>query len=433
MSNHLAIATVTATLKNLVTAAAERAVPGAVVLAGRPSAPTADDQPKVHVYLYQVTHNAALRSADLPTRNAEGRLVRRPQAAIDLHYLMSFYGDNTVFEPDRMLGAVVTDLHAHPLLGRAAIQGAMANAALAGSDLDAALEHVKFTPMQISLDELTKLWSMMVQVPHVLSVAYIGSVVLLDAEERPEGPLPVLRRGEDDRGVETRLGPFPRLSSVWIGAPATAARRPRPASLPNAQLGAQLVIAGAELGGDAMRLRFVHVPIHRRDGSIATVPPRELEIPGQDRTADEIRVQLPDDAAAQTDWPAGIYTISAVVRRGESLRPAAGALPLALAPHVVSIAPNPAVRNAGDVVLTVTCRPRVLEAQMPVLMLGDREVAPEPFGDSTDVLTFTIRNAPLVANAIVRLRVDGVESMPFTIDAASAGFVFDDQQRITIR
>ena len=41
-------------------------------------------------------------------------------------------------------------------------------------------------------------------------------------------------------------------------------------------------------------------------------------------------------------------------------------------------------------------------------------------------------DAPLLDGAAVRLRVDGIDSMPFKYDEASRGFVFDDQQRITI-
>jgi hypothetical protein len=261
MSNHLAVATVTATLKHLVETAAKRAVHSATVVVGRPTAPIADAEHKVHLYLYQVTSNAAFRGADLPTRNAEGKLVRRSQAALDLHYLISFYGDNTAFEPDRMLGAVVCDLHARPLLGRTAIRNAIqSNPTLAESDLDAAVEHVKFTLSAISLDELTKLWSMMVQVPHVLSVAYVGTVVLIEAEEAAQAPLPVLQRGEGDRGVDTRVGPFPRLSGLWIGV-AAASLRPRAASLPSAELGVRLLFTGADLGADALILRFTHVPV----------------------------------------------------------------------------------------------------------------------------------------------------------------------------
>ena len=51
--------------------------------------------------------NAALRNSDLPTRNHRSVVVQRPTCALDLHYLLSFYGDDSKLEPQRMLGAVV--------------------------------------------------------------------------------------------------------------------------------------------------------------------------------------------------------------------------------------------------------------------------------------------------------------------------------------
>ena len=128
MSNRLAVATVTSALGHLVQASAQTAVSGVALRLGRPTAPAGDaERKKVHVYLYQVTPNGALRNADMPTRSANGRLVTRPQVALDLHYLLSFYGDQTAFEPDRMLGAVVRDLHARPVLTPAAIQNGIEN------------------------------------------------------------------------------------------------------------------------------------------------------------------------------------------------------------------------------------------------------------------------------------------------------------------
>ena len=46
----------------------------------------------MNVYLYRVSPNPAWRNQDLPTR-ARGPIVDRPLTAIDLHYLLTFYGD----------------------------------------------------------------------------------------------------------------------------------------------------------------------------------------------------------------------------------------------------------------------------------------------------------------------------------------------------
>ena len=60
MSNHLAIATVTATLVQLLEAAVQEDFPGAHAIAGRPDAPASQDaDPEIRVFLYRVSPNAA--------------------------------------------------------------------------------------------------------------------------------------------------------------------------------------------------------------------------------------------------------------------------------------------------------------------------------------------------------------------------------------
>ena len=129
MSNALAIATVTRTLAQIVRTAVQSVVPGSDVLTSRPDA-AATAEPRARLFLYQISPNAALRNNDLPTRAANGTLTSRPTAALDLHYLLSFYGNETELEPQRMLGAAVRDLHAQPVLLRQMIQDAIAGGAV---------------------------------------------------------------------------------------------------------------------------------------------------------------------------------------------------------------------------------------------------------------------------------------------------------------
>ncbi len=187
MSNFLAIATVTATLQQTLQSAVSAVVSGATVKTQRPqdSGNGAPD-PHVNLYLYQVTPNAAWRNVDLPLRNASGRLVDRPQVALDLHYLLSFYGDESKFEPQRLLGSVAQAFHTHPVLTRQTIRKTVLNPSfkfLEKSDLADEVELVKFTPMALSLEELSKLWSVFFQTSYALSIAYQGSVVLIESDE----------------------------------------------------------------------------------------------------------------------------------------------------------------------------------------------------------------------------------------------------------
>jgi hypothetical protein len=66
---------------------------------------------------------------------------------------------------------------------------------LAGSDLAEAVENVRLTPTVLSLEELSRLWSIFFQTPYALSVAYQASVVLVEDESKePETGPPVTRR-----------------------------------------------------------------------------------------------------------------------------------------------------------------------------------------------------------------------------------------------
>lgn len=194
MSNHLAIAAVTASLVRYLQGAVGADVGNAVVTAVRPDGPASGvPEVGVNIFLYQATPNVAWRNQDLPTRRADGSLNQRPQIALDLHYLLTFYGDETLLEPQRILGSTVRALHARPVLTRQEIRGAVAaNAFLAGADLADEIETVKLTPQPLSLEELSKLWSVLFQTTYTLSMAYDASVVLITADSQPSMVQPVL-------------------------------------------------------------------------------------------------------------------------------------------------------------------------------------------------------------------------------------------------
>ncbi len=78
-----------------------------------------------------------------------------------------------------MLGSVARTLHARPYLTREAIRDAILDpefAYLAGttdtpaSDLADEIELVKFTPIPFSLEELSKLWSVLLQTTYLRPV-----------------------------------------------------------------------------------------------------------------------------------------------------------------------------------------------------------------------------------------------------------------------
>jgi len=194
MSNDLAVATVTAALSQQLARQLPGDLPQANVKTQKP--PTEPfTEPTITVFCYQATVNGSLRNRDAPTRTGNGALITRPQVGLDLHYLLSFYGDETLLIPQRLLGAAVRALHEEPVLGGADIAGATGLLPfLADNDLAAAPDRVRFTPTHLDIDDLYKLWSMMSGTPFALSLCYLASVVAIDGLGTPTPAKPVQER-----------------------------------------------------------------------------------------------------------------------------------------------------------------------------------------------------------------------------------------------
>ncbi|MGI5424130.1 Pvc16 family protein [Streptomyces sp. CA-179760] len=185
MSNALALAHVTQALALLIEANLPPDIDIAVKV--EPRKPPADPplEPTVTVFLYQVTPNTSQRNNDLPARASDGTLVRRPAAALDLHYLISAYGEEAELVGQRLIGSVVRTLHEIPVLPRDIIELAGQRPHLNGSDLAEAVQRVRFTPTAMDVDETSKLWGMLHQTPYTLSVVYQAVLVLIDGRETP--------------------------------------------------------------------------------------------------------------------------------------------------------------------------------------------------------------------------------------------------------
>ncbi|MFG2226854.1 DUF4255 domain-containing protein [Streptomyces sp. NPDC048644] len=193
MSNALAIATVTQALALLLENNLRPEIDMAVSVETRRPPADPPTEPTITVFLYQVTPNVSLRNSDLPTRASDGTLLKRPAAPLDLHFLISAFGEETELVGQRLLGTVIRTLHEIPVLPRELIEEAARRPYLAGSDLADAIQKVRFTPTQMDIDETSKLWGMLHQTPYVLSVCYQAALVLVDGREKPIPAKPVER------------------------------------------------------------------------------------------------------------------------------------------------------------------------------------------------------------------------------------------------
>jgi hypothetical protein len=419
MSNYLAVATVTAVLRDILQEAANAAVPGATVTTRRPEdvGNGGQKQAVVNLFLYQATPNAVWRNADLPTRNADGGLVKHPQAALDLHYLLSFYGSESELVPQRMLGRAISALHAQPLLSPDKIRRMIANLQkengqfgyLSESNLDEQIERVRFSPLSLNLEELSKLWSVFFQIPYALSVAYQASVVLIEAEEEmPQHALPVLKRGAGDRGWDSFSGGIPQIEQL----------------VPQfVEPVAEITLKGRNLVADRFTVMFGHSQVTFDPGNPPTVTP-----------AGDLQLQIPDDL------PAGIIPVSVRTGRGITSNTAA----LVLRPRISNLEQKSRTEKNGTKVKVVTfdIKPEVQPGQRGLLLLNELK---DDIHDPQPRRAYSI-NLPRQEDAasritvmvpqvqpgtyLVRVQIDGAESQlepPASDDQPYAG------PRVTIR
>jgi hypothetical protein len=390
MSNFLAIATVTAALKQVLHNGVADAVTGADVTIVRPS--TTNEglaAARINVFLYRVSPNPALRNANLPARNSDGDVVGRPQAALDLHYLLTFYGDEAKQEPQRLLGHAVRVLNDQPVLSAEIINDVTFSpppdwAHLADSDLIDQVDRVRFTPVDLELEELSKLWSTFFQVSYSLSMVYRASVVLIEAERVPRATLPVAERKL--YVIPLRTPVIDSISSQeGAGAPITVA--------------STLVIRGKRLRGE------VTVVCIGDDEFVATA-----------LSDSEIKLPVP------TSLPAGIQGLRVVhkIPMGapeEHRGPESNVAPFVLLPTVVTAT---VVNSSG---VTVTFNPVVGRRQKVLLLLNESDppsgrepyayVFPAPVenglagseDDTTSSITFAVSGVE-PATYLVRVSVD---------------------------
>lgn len=193
MSNAYAVAAVTAALRALLTPAAG-IVPGAVVTNLRPDALTQNQQARgINIYLYRVQPNANHMAEQLATRRSDGTLLQPVVQVLELHYLLSFYGNDAHLEPQLLLGAASLALREQPVLTPTVIEDSRAsNPELLGhSDLAKQRPCVQIAHQSLSIEEMSKLWTTLIQTRYLLSTNCICQSVFIEgASPLPAPPAP---------------------------------------------------------------------------------------------------------------------------------------------------------------------------------------------------------------------------------------------------
>lgn len=417
MSNPLAITSVTAAFARLLSRAlTQSGIAGAAVRLEPPDPSIDLQKPVLNLFLLDVAPHASFQGSDVPFRNRQGELVRRPVLAVALHYLVTSYGHGDAgtagnqLEAQHMLAHAMSYVHDNAVLTRAHVRDAMsaysggANpiyAALATSDLESQVELVKLTQRPQTPEDMSRIWTALSQ-PYRLSVAYEASVVLIE-RPRPAKTAPPVRS----------VGVY----ALPIARPVIESVAPQSLTVDDT-----LVIGGRKLRADDARVRFAS----------GDADPAETKI-----GVDEIQVRkLPEGLRAGPNAVVVVHDVRMGAPPAEG-QPAplhrgfeSNAGLFTLRPEITTKLTNAqgdaiSVQRGSD--FAVELAPPVWRTQAVSLLLGGRAIDvvrhPATDPDPAETVTFRIPADQPTGLQPIQVRVDGAESaLELETDEASPLF-----------
>ncbi|MEI2579946.1 Pvc16 family protein [Scytonema sp. PRP1] len=415
MSNALAIAAVTAVLKDLLNNGLinhDLTSVGDVAVTALPpdriaTGPTEPSQ--LNLFLYQVTPNSGWRNVGLPSRDSNGDRISNPPLALDLHYLLTAYGKED-FHCEILLGYGMQLLHETPILTKEAIRVALNPSVpisgvgnlpimqtLTTAGLDEQIEQIKITPQYLSIDEMSKLWSTFHQSNYRPTAAYQVSVVLIERQGSTKSALPVRQRN-------LKVLPFSQLQIANV--------------LPNVVTpGSTLTIQGQNLKADSVVVKFGTTEVN----PARSVSDRLLEVPVPTSLVagvNTVQVVHPLYFDTPADPHHGFESnIAAFILRPTIDKNPDGTYKITVSD--VQIDTN----GASFRTITLELTPIVGQSQRVTLLLNQWSSAPnpppakgysfsaKPRTSDTKSIEFEIRGVT-PGNYLVRVQVDGAESLP---------------------
>ncbi len=408
MSNALAIAAVTETIRSLLATGLQFVNEDSVSTKPPDKARDPNDNSdQINLFLYHVLPNAAWRNMDLPKQTRPGE-TSPPALALDLDYLITAYGSND----HKLLGESMLVMHDTPLLSPDVIASAFPN-----SGVELQFERVRITLQPLSLEDMYRLWNGF-QTQYRVSAAYRVSVVLIESQRSSKAPLPVLKRGKDDQGVHSVASASSSLSALVF-----------PLGQSSAMLGDSLTIQGQNLSPANTTVRFTHAA----DPLVQELKAHPVVLtPSAGNKAGELTVVLPNDAAAMSVWVPGFYTLSLVIQRPGLPAWTTNELPLGIAPRIT----RDLAHLAAPGTLTLTSSPRTGANQRVYLIFGDKQIPATTITNPADLTkpTEIAFDVPAMDNGkyVVRLRVDGVDSFPVIQTGTPPKPDFDPNQIVEI-
>lgn len=390
---------------------------------------------RLNLFLHRITPNTALSNSDLPTRDARGRLVAKPRLAVDLHYLLTAYG-NEELQGEILLGYSMMVFHELALLPRSEVKAALkgtpgAGVPVFGTDDPAKLadqiELIKITPEQLSLEDMSKVWTSL-QTNYRTTIGYMVSVVIMEPETAVRTPLPVLSRGpvNPQSGRDAGVAVHPDLTP---SAPVIARAIPA-GDRPAMRLGDVVTFMGFHLDTPDARVCFTEIG----SGTVLELSPlspptpRKLEV-RLPQAALPANSQLAGRGEDPDAWRIGAYLVEIVLSSPSGTEQRTNRVALSLAPRAVPVAAATAVN--GQTEITVGCAPQIRKGQSVVIVAGQSQlILPPPVADLTPSVHGVFDGLPAGATIPIRLTVAGIDSL--LIDPTAQPPRFDPSQVVVV-
>ncbi len=415
MSNYLAIATVTEALIQLLNPVT--GVSNTLIDAEPPDmAIPKNTTNRLNIFLYQVTENQGYKNSDLPTRNTDGILVKRPLLGLDLHYMITALGTDDL-HAQIVLAYAMQILHETPYLTREFINKAvqLAPTTLGESDLANQVEMIKITHQNMSLEEISKLWSSFFQTNYRLSTTYQVTVVLLESKMETKPTLPVL---------------IPQVTTVQLKQPIIQQVQPQILEY-NPSDPTVLTLIGLNFQADDVTVQIGN----------------EKPVPTTSNSDTEIKITIPTSVTPgvktvqviqRSDLPIGSSTSSAIVQQVPHNMFKSNVAAFVLAPKITNVNGNnisstnaiPVVHNPDPKSsvpdLTLIFAPFINPSQQVSFLVGDFEllIPQQTSTNPINSLAINLSSYPQMLQSItnfsgkkylLRIRVDGAESL-LTVD-----------------
>lgn len=374
---------------------------------------------QLNLFLYRVSPNTGWQNIGYPSRNTRGTPTNRPPLALDLHYLLTAFGDSEL-HAEILLGYGMQLLHETPVLDRSAIRRSLTLAEpgnagtlpenlrqLATSELAEQIEQVKITPETLNTEEISKLWAA-IQSKYRPCTTYAATVVLIESKKPTVSPLPVRER---------KIYSFPFKQPVIQSILAQTAQGDELKENQQILVGHRLLIRGLHLKG--------------RDVSVLINQKQFTPVPDDIRDT-ELLLDIPASLMAGLQGVQVVHSIrldhSDNLRRGVESNLKA----FVLSPEILHIDVVDDTVTGDDLLsaqIDVEVQPAIHPRQKVILLLNEWE---PPSGESPASYQFWLPASELAGaqapvsnlsftvssirpgNYLVRIQVDGAESPLFT-------------------